>query len=180
MTVKRIRSVLLILCLCIGFNLTGCQDSRIYAKEENWAYLETDVSNPEADIFFICPSVYSGDEDSYNMSLEDSETKESFVGAINMEKDIYDDEDTRFFAPFYQQIGLNVYEMTPQEREPYLEIAYQDVKEAFVYYLDHYNQNRPIVLAGFSQGADMCIRLLKDVFDDSSVQELLVACYAIG
>ena len=59
MTGKRIRSVLLILCLCIGFNLTGCQDSRIYAKEENWAYLKTDVSNPEADIFFICPSVYS-------------------------------------------------------------------------------------------------------------------------
>ena len=26
----------------------------------------------------------------------------------------------------------------------------------------------------------MCIRLLKDVFDDPSVQELLIACYAIG
>ena len=181
MSGKSIRSILIVFCLCLGLNLYGCSvDPELYSQEENWAYLETEVSDPKADVFFLCPSVYSGDEDSYNMSLRDKETKASFVGAINMEKGIYDDEDTRFFAPYYQQIGLNVYEMTPQEREPYLEIAYQDVKEAFVYYLDHYNQNRPIVLAGFSQGADMCIRLLKDVFDDHSVQELLIACYAIG
>ena len=36
------------------------------------------------------------------------------------------------------------------------------------------------MLAGFSQGADMCLRLLKDVFEDDSLQERLVACYAIG
>lgn len=70
--------------------------------------------------------------------------------------------------------------MTPQEREPYLEIAYNDVREAFLYYLEHYNEGNPIVLAGFSQGADMCLRLLKDVFEDDSLQERLVACYAIG
>lgn len=184
MSKKSIHSCILIICLCIGLNLYGCSfhdiDAEDYSKEDNWAYLETNVSNPEADIFFICPSVYSGDENSYNMSLQDTETKESFVGAINMEKDIYDDEKTRFFAPYYKQIGLNVYEMTPDKREPYLEIAYQDIKESFLYYLEHYNHNTPIVLAGFSQGADMCLRLLKDVFDDSSLQELLVACYAIG
>lgn len=184
MSKKSIHSFILIICLSIGFNLYGCSshdgDTEDYSKEDNWAYLETNVSNPEADIFFICPSVYSGDENSYNMSLQDTETKQSFVGAINMEKDIYDDEETRFFAPYYKQIGLNVYEMTPEEREPYLEIAYRDIKESFLYYLEHYNQENPIVLAGFSQGADMCLRLLKDVFDDTSLQELLVACYAIG
>lgn len=78
-----------------------------------------------------------------------------------MEKDIYDDEETRFFAPYYKQIGLNVYKMTPDKREPYLEIAYQDIKESFLYYLKHYNHDTPIVLAGFSQGADMCLRSLK-------------------
>lgn len=184
MSKKSIHSFILIICLFIGLNLYGCSshdvDAEDYSKEDNWAYLETNVSNPEADIFFICPSVYSGDENSYNMSLQDTETKESFVGAINMEKNIYDDEETRFFAPYYKQIGLNVYEMTPDKREPYLEIAYQDIKESFLYYLEHYNHDTPIVLAGFSQGADMCLRLLKDVFDDSSLQELLVACYAIG
>lgn len=118
------------------------------------------------------------------MPLDDEETKESFVGAINMEKGIYDqdgtEEDNRFFAPYYQQIGLNVYELPEEEREPYLEIAYRDVEAAFEYYLEHYNDGRPIILAGFSQGADMCIRLMKDRFDEKRLQDQLVACYAIG
>ena len=46
--------------------------------------------------------------------------------------------------------------------------------------MENENDGRPIVLAGFSQGADMCIRLLKDCFKDESTNELLVACYAIG
>ena len=96
-----------------------------------------------------------------------------------MEKGIYDDE-ARFFAPYYRQAGLNAYELPAEEREPYLQAAYEDVKDAFAYYLENYNGGRPIILAGFSQGADLCIRLLKDCFADEEVNELLVACYAIG
>ncbi len=36
------------------------------------------------------------------------------------------------------------------------------------------------MLAGFSQGADMALRLLKDCFRDGQTRSLLVACYAIG
>jgi hypothetical protein len=46
--------------------------------------------------------------------------------------------------------------------------------------MEHYNQGRPIVLAGFSQGADMCIRLIKEFFADEEMQSQLVACYAVG
>ena len=157
-----------------------------YADPANWAYLETDTpaTDSNADVFFICPSVYAGSDDACNMSLADDETKESFVGATNMEKGISDQDgapgDNRFFAPYYQQIGLNVYEYPEDEREPYLQIAYADVKAAFEYYLDNYNDGRPIILAGFSQGADLCIRLMKDLFADPELQKQLVACYAIG
>ena len=113
------------------------------------------------------------------MSLSDEDTKESFMGAINMEKGIYDDE-SRFFAPYYRQIGLNVYEMDEAEREPYLSIAFDDVKAAFEYYMKHFNNGRPVILAGFSQGADMCIRLMKESFASDERMAQLVACYAIG
>ena len=89
-----------------------------YSAPANWAYLESEEDERKpADVFFICPSVYGGSEDACNMSLSDEDTKESFMGAINMEKGIYDDE-SRFFAPYYRQIGLNVYEMEEAEREP--------------------------------------------------------------
>ena len=163
-------------CLC---SCGSKEDAGIYSNNENWAYLETDVEEKDADVFFICPTVYGGDENTFNMSMEDEETKESFLGAINMEKGIYDEE-CRFFAPYYRQAALNVYEMESADREQYMEIAYEDVKEAFEYYMEHYNNGNPIVLAGFSQGADLGIRLLKDCFADEDVNKLLVACYAIG
>ena len=150
-----------------------------YSDAANWAYLETEGTDKTADVFFICPSVYGGSDDACNMSLSDTDTKESFVGAINMEKGIYD-ADSRFFAPYYRQIGLNVYEMPEADREPYLGTAYADVRDAFLYYMENYNEGRPIVLAGFSQGADMCLRLMKDLFDDEALADQLVACYAIG
>ncbi len=172
----------LFLALVLAFSLAGCQKEEtqpsLYAQEENWAYLETDKT-AEADVFFLCPTVYGGGEESCNMPLDDQQARSDFLGATNMEKGIYD-QDARFFAPYYRQAGLNVYELPPEEQEQYLSIAYEDVREAFVYYLEHYNQGRPIILAGFSQGADMSIRLLKDCFGEEEVRDLLVACYAIG
>ena len=163
-------------------NCAGCSaksDATDYSDAGSWAYAETEDTEAAADVFFICPTVYRGSEEAANMSLDDEETKANFTGAINMEKGIYD-EDTRFFAPYYRQIGLNIYEMPADDREEYLAIAYKDVKDSFEYYMDEYNDGQPIVLAGFSQGADMCIRLLKDCFDDPEINELLIACYAIG
>ena len=172
----------LFVALFLVLSLVGCQKTEtqdsIYAQKENWAYLETDKT-ADADVFFICPTVYGGGEDSYNMPMNDEDAKSDFLGATNMEKGIYD-EDARFFAPYYRQVGLNVYELPAEEQETYLSIAYEDVKDAFTYYLEHYNGDRPIILAGFSQGADMSIRLLKDCFADEEVNDLLVACYAIG
>lgn len=150
-----------------------------YSLKENWAYLEKEDSDKDADIFFICPTVYGGTENSFNMSLDDTETKADFLGATNMEKGIYDDN-ARFFAPYYQQVGMNVYNLPIEDREQYLEIAYEDVRASFEYYMKHYNEGRPIILAGFSQGGDMCLRLMKEYFDEKENAELLVACYAIG
>ena len=172
----------LLFALIFMFSLIGAgkanEQPSIYAQAENWAYLETDKA-AAADVFFICPTVYGGEADSFNMSLDDTAVKSDFLGATNMEKGIYDQQ-TRFFAPYYQQAGLNVYELPIEEREPYLSVAYEDIKDAFTYYLERYNEGRPIILAGFSQGADMSIRLLKDCFADEEVNDLLVACYAIG
>lgn len=178
MTKRTTAIILIVLMVSTLFGCAPAEQDSIYAQAANWAYLETDKS-ASADVFFVCPTVYFGDEDSFNMSLEDTETKENFLGATNMEKGIYD-EDCRFFAPYYQQAGLNVYELPAEEQETYFSYAYEDVKDAFTYYLEHYNNGQPIILAGFSQGADMCIRLLKDCFAQEEVNDLLVACYAIG
>ncbi len=147
-----------------------------YAKEENWAYFGIG-EDKEVDLFLIAPTVDMNDE--HNMSLDDEKTKHHLVGALNMERGIYE-ENTRMYAPYYRQVAMSVYALAPEDREEYLEIAYEDVSAAFRYYLENENNGRPIVLAGFSQGADMCYRILKEYFGDKDLYNQLVAVYAIG
>lgn len=147
-----------------------------YSKEENWAYFALGEGK-DVDLFLICPTVDTKDE--YNMSMDDEEVKKSFFGALNMERGIYEDH-TRMFAPYYRQAAMKIYDLSREDREQYLELAYKDVSAAFSWYLENENDGRPIVIAGFSQGADMCYRVLKEFFADSALQDRLVATYAIG
>ena len=147
-----------------------------YSKEENWAYFALGEGK-DVDLFLICPTVDTKDE--YNMSMDDEEVKKSFFGALNMERGIYEDH-TRMFAPYYRQAAMKIYDLSREEREQYLELAYKDVSAAFSWYLENENDGRPIVIAGFSQGADMCYRVMKEFFADSALQDQLVATYAIG
>ena len=151
-------------------------DAVDYSLPENWAYYE-DAGDKDADVFLVCPTVDVKDE--YHMSLEDDETKGNFLGALNMERGIYDEE-ARMFSPYYRQAAMKAYELPEKEREACLDSAYRDVSEAFSWYLEHENGGRPIVLAGFSQGADMCYRLLEEYFGDEELFGRLVAVYAIG
>ena len=155
---------------------TPAQDALDYADADNWAYFGIG-EDKDADLFLICPTVDMNDE--FNMSMDDEDTKASFLGALNMERGIYE-ESTRMYAPYYRQAAMKVYSLDREEWEPYMELAYSDVSAAFAWYLEHENEGRPIVLAGFSQGADMCYRLLEEYFGDEELYDQLVAVYAIG
>ncbi|MCR5739893.1 MAG: DUF3089 domain-containing protein [Lachnospiraceae bacterium] len=147
-----------------------------YSSAEYWAYF-AEGDNKEADLFLIAPTVDVKQE--HNMKLTDKKTMENFLGALNMERGIYEDV-TRMYAPYYRQAAMQVYSLTADEREPYLERAYRDVSAAFEWYLENENDGRPIILAGFSQGADMCYRLMKEYFTDEEMTDRLIAVYAIG
>ena len=155
---------------------TPAQDALDYADADNWAYFGIG-EDKDADLFLICPTVDMNDE--FNMSMDDEDTKASFLGALNMERGICE-ESTRMYAPYYRQAAMKVYSLDREEWEPYMELAYSDVSAAFAWYLEHENEGRPIVLAGFSQGADMCYRLLEEYFGDEELYDQLVAVYAIG
>ncbi len=178
---RRSRAVCLLVLLVLVFALAGrpgpAEAGVDYSLASNWAYWEAETgADKAADVFFVCPTVYGGSD---NLSLSDQDALASFLGATNMEKGIYDDA-CRFFAPYYRQAGLGVYAMPEDRREPYLDLAYQDVAAAFDYYLAHGGGERPILLAGFSQGAELCLRLMKDRFAQAELRDRLVACYAIG
>ena len=144
-----------------------------YSEESMWAYNGTD-SSCEADLFLIGPTTYAGDEESINMPLDDETERESFLGALNMERGIYEDS-LDMYAPYYRQGSLSAIDSGRME-ESY-EIAYEDVAAAFEYYLENKKGDSPFVLAGFSQGAYMCLELMKNHPEEL---EDMIACYCIG
>ena len=80
---------------------------------------------------------------------------------------------------------MNAYRLSEAERAQAQELAYRDVSASFRWYLDHQNGGRGVILAGFSQGAQMCLELLKEYYggdgaDAASLRDGLVAVYAIG
>ena len=85
--------------------------------------------------------------------------------------------DLNFFSPFYRQVTMETYADTTliSKRFP---VAMGDVRRAFKYYVEELSDGRPFVLAGFSQGAEALVELLKELPD--SLQERLVAAYVIG
>ena len=57
-------------------------------------------------------------------------------------------------------------------------LSMEDVSAAFDYYLDNYNEGRPFVLAGFSQGGKAVVELVKHL--PAPAYKRMVAAYAIG
>ena len=58
--------------------------------------------------------------------------------------------------------------------------AYEDVKNAFAYYLENFNRGKGIILAGHSQGSTHLSLILRDFFDNQPLQKQLVAAYLPG
>lgn len=174
-----ILAVFLVMTLFLG----GCAPQAAgvdYSKTENWAYLPLEENiTKDCDVFFVAPTVYLGTADAHSLDLGDEETKALFLGATNMEKGLYDGE-TNFFAPYYRQAALNAYTMEDTAAAPYFDLAYADVVAAFDRYMKDYNQGRPFILAGFSQGSEMLLRLMAEKFDDPALSDQLVAAYLIG
>ena len=180
------RTIILFLALVLALPLAqipaGADSEALdYGKRENWAYFELG-EDTGVDIFLICPTV---DTKSEKNALDLNEKLKSlFINALDMEKGIYEDAG-RLFSPYYRQMSMNAYKLPADEFEEARATAYADVDAAFRWYLENDSGGRGLILAGFSQGADMCLELLKDYYGGEgekprALREGLVACYAIG
>ena len=193
MKLKRLLSIFIATVLCLSPFVTFAADETAenlfvvsaskeeyvdYSDMSNWAYWN-DGKEKQADLFFVCPTVDMGRDGNFIADIDNEKYRKSFVGATNMELGIYN-ESASVYAPYYRQATFPVYNLPEEERQVYLDFAYEDVKNAFIYYADNTNPSRPLILAGFSQGADLIIRLMKDLFDEPEYQRRLVAAYAIG
>lgn len=166
-----------------------------YAMESSWAALfpradEADVAPPNTlypeaqaragiDVFFIHPTCYAK-RNFWNGPIDDPDVKNSVSGILMFQASVFN-ASARVYAPRYRQFGL----YAALERETTsgmqaFELAYSDIERAFDYYIKNYNQDRPFILAGHSQGSIHGSRLLQKKIIGTPLQSKLVAAYLIG
>lgn len=136
-----------------------------------------------ADIFYILPTCVwdwtAGDGLVCRYSdYTRTDHIEAFRPSAELAESIFAQGRYGFYCPYYRQISLNVWMDGDEAVERLFPLSMEDVSEAFGYYLEHYNDGRPFVLAGFSQGGKAVVELVKHT--PASVLERMVAAYAIG
>lgn len=174
-----LRRLLTTLLFCLLFGLAACAASSPAdeAGRDGWAFF-AEGRDKAVDVFLIAPTVDLGEDGRLNADSRDPAFRQRLVGALNMQRGIYAPWG-RLFAPYYRQATLAAYDLDDAAREARLRAAYADVRDAFLAFL-RAEPDRPFVLAGFSQGADMGLRLLKEFLDDPACRDRLVAAYLIG
>jgi hypothetical protein len=140
---------------------------------------ETWTANPKApiDCFYVYPTVSTDPSPNSDMS------------AGNEERNAVQQQFARFasqcrpFAPLYRQVtlsGLRTMMTGGSVSALGLGLTYDDVLDAWNYYLKNDNQGRGVVLIGHSQGAMVLTNLIAREIDGKPIQSHIVSAILLG
>lgn len=131
------------------------------------------------DVFYIHPTTFRS-RAHWNQDLADAETNAATdMDAIARQASAFN-ACCRIYAPRYRQAAIGALYAANDDGAKAYALAYDDIRDAFRYYLDHYNDGRPFILVGHSQGTLHLQRLLEELVDASTIRPHFVAAYAIG
>ena len=175
---------LLLFISCGKISSDSTNDEVDYSDSKCWFEAYQEGMNKKVDIFYVVPTCIWDYTDSlghiqHNMDIFNTKQRQMVDPSIRLAKNVLSDS-CNFFSPYYRQISMDSWlSLDTALIEKRFQLAYKDVVAAFRYYLNNYNQGRPFILAGHSQGAKAVIELLKHEITPEIYQHL-VASYAIG
>lgn len=133
----------------------------------------------QVDVFYVYPTVYSSNT-VLNMDITDPNLQEKARIATRKQASVFTDT-CNLYAPYYRQMSMAVLTDSTLDIDSYFEIAYDDVKQAFICFIEEENKGqRPFILAGHSQGSEMLLNLMMDPYFTDSILNQMVAAYLIG
>lgn len=132
----------------------------------------------KVDVFYIHPTTYSG-HDFVNAPIDEPTALQTTAWIIQVQATPFN-AIGRVFAPRYRQIASYVYGGSEDDMQAPLNLAFEDVRRAFRYYIDNLNQGRPFIIAGQSQGANHAHRLLLEEVVGKPCEDLFVAAWIPG
>ena len=151
-----------------------------YSKAENWALLPK-TQEKTVDAIFFYATAYHPQEANADI-IADIDNPQMVAGAqknIDIRGSVFA-QSCNLFVPFYRQFsikGLGV--VNDADLLEYC--AAQDIYNSLDYYFENYNNGKPFILGGHSQGAIWVSVILQDYMKKHpEYLERMVAAYAIG
>lgn len=138
---------------------------------------------PDFAVFFVHPTSYIPvnfrDEVNWNAALGDEQAElrarlflRGLASAFNRADEIW--------APKYRQASVGAFLTDGDDAQKAIDAAYRDVEQAFAYFIESVDEERPIVLAGHSRGSLHILRLLQDRVAGTPLADRIAAVYPIG
>lgn len=145
----------------------------------NTKYPESQV-NADADVFFIHPTTAVAARDNWNIPIDDPSATGDLDGILAFSASAFNSA-AKVYAPRYREAAFySFFDDKTDSGISAIELAYLDVERAFLYYIEHYNQGRPFILAGHSQGSIHGMRILQEHIIGTPLAKRMVAAYLIG
>ncbi len=140
------------------------------------------------DVFFIYPTTYTAADAVaekpfttaiWNASVNDAalNAKTDYTSMLN-QASVFNKY--RVFSPRYRQAHIQAFWLPDTISKQFFDTAYADVKSAFEFYLKNYNNGRPFIIAGHSQGTLHAGRLIKEMIEGTPLQKKMVIAYVPG
>jgi hypothetical protein len=152
-----------------------------YAKPGTWALRppQDAASTATADVFFVHPTSYDGGRD-WNAPYDQPKAERDLARVMLPNYAAPFARVGRVFAPHYRQASLYTLLTLRDDARDARRFAYDDVRRAFRYYVQHDNGGRPFVLVGVEQGGVLAARLLSDeIAPNAALRGQLVGAYLI-
>tara|TARA_B100000902_G_scaffold392795_1_gene445783 strand:- start:1009 stop:2103 length:1095 start_codon:yes stop_codon:yes gene_type:complete len=177
----------------VAFSESEHPDKPDYSITYNWAALPhikglqhevpdnsfisiTDTA--EVDVFYIHPTGFFGQY--WNCKIDKNIASYDRTELMLINQASAFNESCNIYAPHYRQATYYSYFDEGNNGFNAHDLAYQDIEEAFDYYLENFNNGKPFIIAAHSQGALHGQRLIHNRVQDSFLKQQMIAAYLIG
>jgi len=169
--------------------VSGCKKDKTdntvatdYSLTEHW--LSIPVVTKPVDVFYLYPTSWQkvNPTDPSICNIDNPSMLEHSKLAFTRQATAFETV-ANVFAPYYRQLDIaSRASMTnEQQEETVAGIPTSDAIAAFDYYIKHYNNGRPFILAGHSLGSNVLSYLLSGYLKDNpQVYSRMIAAYVIG
>lgn len=138
---------------------------------------------PSFAVFFVHPTSYIpvalNEPANWNAALDDETANNRAKLFLRGAASAFNRAD-ELWAPRYRQAVAGAFLTDKPEAQMAIDAAYADVVEAFRFFIDSVDDDKPIVLGGHSQGSLHILRILREEVAGTPLEARIAGAYPIG